>query len=116
MGRGSQDPPGEASSQHLAGAHHVHGGAPELGHIVQEVPEDQHGLLLDAQHPRRAAPDRGPPPDRQEPRRSHPASRQHSHRYRGRLLWTLLQKGETMTMTLCLVWIHSDQLSEIKRH
>ena len=52
MGGGAQGAAGEAASQHLPGPHHVHGGAAVLGDLLQEVPQDQHGVIPDEIHPR----------------------------------------------------------------
>ena len=52
VGGGSQDSAGEVAPQLLPGAHHEHGGAAELGDLLQEVPQDQHGLLPDEIHSR----------------------------------------------------------------
>ena len=52
VGGGSEDSPGEVASQLLPGPHHEHGGAPELGDLLQEVPQDQHGFLPHEIHSR----------------------------------------------------------------
>ena len=52
VGGGAQGAAGEAAAQHQPGPYHVHGGAPVLGDLLQEVPQDQHGVIPDEIHPR----------------------------------------------------------------